>query len=643
MQLELRRITLVVCAIILSSSLVFGQTYTIGANSGSNATNGYPCPLQDYYKTQRAQYLYQASELAAAGMGAGDITELTWTVTAPYIITDLDGGVIEGYTIKISTTGLSSLTTTGWETVATTVWGPTNYIPVNGANTFTFAAPFNWDGASNIIIEVCGGLSTGNWEENAQVIYTTGLGFNGSRTYRSDSEPSVCTYSGTTFSGTATTRPQVILTASAAVSCAGMPTVGAASSTMESVCATDIFSVSVDPIFEGGITYQWESSSDGITWGTIAGATSAAYSTTQASATWYHCVVTCTATGDVATSGDVYVGQNAPIECYCTPTYTTGTGLGDYMENVTLEAINNTSGASLAPYYTYYAGMAADLVLEGTYTVYATVGTYTNNDIAAWIDYNQDGSFDEVTEKLGQVDGLGAGITGSISFTVPATALTGATRMRVREADQTLTIEACETLTYGETEDYDINISAVDVCDVTTGLWADGITATTAELHWDAAAGATNYHVTVANTATQTIVVKIQAAGTSATVTGLAAGTDYGFQVRTFCVDMGVTAAMSAKYYFSTPARFGEAEKSVILFPNPNTGQFTLALNGYENDNVELNISNSTGQIVYTSSINVTGANHTELIDLDHVAPGMYQVSLTGNTSATDYSIVITE
>ena len=182
------------------------------------------------------------------------------------------------------------------------------------------------------------------------------------------------------------------------------------------------------------------------------------------------------------------------------------------------------------------------------------------------------------------------------------------------------------------------------VCDVTTGLWADGITATGATLHWDAAAGATDYYVSVGNVSAGTLVSKIPVTGaTSTTITGLAAGTDYGFQVRTFCVDMGVTAAMSDKYYFSTPARFGSASTSVNLYPNPSNGQFTLALNGYENTSVELSITNSIGQVVYASSIAVTGTNHTESIDLDHVAPGMYQVSLTGNASATDYSIVITE
>jgi len=58
-------------------------TVIVGVDDGTpNTTTGYPSPLQDYYKTGRAQYLYLASELSAAGLVAGPITELGWVVTS---------------------------------------------------------------------------------------------------------------------------------------------------------------------------------------------------------------------------------------------------------------------------------------------------------------------------------------------------------------------------------------------------------------------------------------------------------------------------------------------------------------------------------------------------------------------------------
>ena len=73
-----------------------------------------------------------------------------------------------------------------------------------------------------------------------------------------------------------------------------------------------------------------------------------------------------------------------------------------------------------------------------------------------WIDYNQDGSFDDdevvASGSSSSADNL------SVEVTIPSTAATGTTRMRVSmkyDAEQT----ACETFSYGEVEDYAVTIS----------------------------------------------------------------------------------------------------------------------------------------------------------------------------------------
>ena len=181
-------------------------------------------------------------------------------------------------------------------------------------------------------------------------------------------------------------------------------------------------------------------------------------------------------------------------------------------------------------------------------------------------------------------------------------------------------------------------------CPAPTDLMADGITGTTADLSWAASDNSGGYHLSV-YTLDEVLVLKKKVLGgaTSWTVTGLTPGTDYGFHVRSICTGLGTKSPISYHYYFSTPARLGDENTSVSLYPNPSNGQFTLSLNGYENNNVEMNIYNSTGQIVYASSINVTSADHTEMINLGTIAPGMYQVSVTGNSNTTNYSIVISE
>jgi len=147
---------------------------------------------------------------------------------------------------------------------------------------------------------------------------------------------------------------------------------------------------------------------------------------------------------------------------YCTPTYTTGTSAGDYITLVQLGTINNATGASSSPYYTYYSNLSTDLLPGSNHTITLSPGTYSSgNNISVWIDYNQNGTF-ETTEKLGNVNIGPTPATGTINFTVPASATIGVTRMRVREVWNNSNFDPCSSYSYGETEDYNINIVSSD-------------------------------------------------------------------------------------------------------------------------------------------------------------------------------------
>jgi hypothetical protein len=160
-----------------------------------------------------------------------------------------------------------------------------------------------------------------------------------------------------------------------------------------------------------------------------------------------------------ATPSTVCTGSNSQLNVglasatYCSTSYTSGTGFGDYCTLVSVAGttLNSVSGASASPYYTLFpaSGSTTATFAVGTpYVLTLSAGTFSQNDFAVWIDYNNDGIFTDATEKLGQVNDIGAApATATISFTVPATATNGALRMRVREADQvsTSTLPACGT------------------------------------------------------------------------------------------------------------------------------------------------------------------------------------------------------
>ena len=143
----------------------------------------------------------------------------------------------------------------------------------------------------------------------------------------------------------------------------------------------------------------------------------------------------------------------------------------EYIANVTLNTIDNSSECS-AGGYGNYVSTSTTLATGGTYTVtiLPAIGTnigsvYTDDEIAVWIDYNGDSDFADAGERVAYVL-VAEGWSNEFTFTVPNTATSGAVAMRARisySADGA--IDPCGESSYGEVEDYTINLTGG-----TTGL-----------------------------------------------------------------------------------------------------------------------------------------------------------------------------
>ncbi len=241
--------------------------------------------------------------------------------------------------------------------------------------------------------------------------------------------------------------------------CTGIPSVGVLNGPA-TACSGQNFTLGVATPLTGYV-YQWQRvTSAG--WVNIPGATGSTYTGSQTAATTYRCRVTCSLPGGyLGISAPKTVGMSAGTECYCTPN-AGGNTAGDYIEAVVLGGINNTSGVNATDYtlYTPTPGFTTTLASGGEYTASLTVGSWTSaNNIAAWIDYNRNGIF-ESSEKIGQQNSLGSFGTATINFIVPANALLGTTRLRVREVYSNTTFDACSSTGGGETEDYTVTLVA---------------------------------------------------------------------------------------------------------------------------------------------------------------------------------------
>lgn len=123
--------------------------FTVGSGSRQTSSSIRGTPFKGSYEDARLQYLYKASELNALGITGGTITQIAFNVAAkrsgnmPY----------NNFTIKLGCTPVGFLS--GYESGLSTVFGPAAYTTIAGWNTFSLTSPYDWDGISNLIVQVC--------------------------------------------------------------------------------------------------------------------------------------------------------------------------------------------------------------------------------------------------------------------------------------------------------------------------------------------------------------------------------------------------------------------------------------------------------------------------------------------------------
>ncbi|MBF9221975.1 GEVED domain-containing protein [Hymenobacter ruricola] len=132
----------------------------------------------------------------------------------------------------------------------------------------------------------------------------------------------------------------------------------------------------------------------------------------------------------------------------------------EYLDLVQLGSINRASGADGG----YYNGTAlsTSVAAGSTQTIsfstgFATSSTYTEY-VKVYADWNQNGVFTDAGELLVSAAGSTSAATRTGSFAVPATAISGNTRLRVTLSDNSGTT-SCGSYSYGETEDYTLVVT----------------------------------------------------------------------------------------------------------------------------------------------------------------------------------------
>jgi hypothetical protein len=249
-----------------------------------------------------------------------------------------------------------------------------------------------------------------------------------------------------------------------------------------------------------------------------------------------------------------------------TITFTTGTCLNycdagaticdEYIANVQMGNINNATDCT-AGGYNDYTSISADVYVGTPSPITISNGpdTYTGDQCGIWVDWNHDGDFNDANETIAVTGTPGEGPYTAL-INAPVDAFIGTTTMRVRIMF-TGTLSACGTTTYGEVEDYSINVFGPLACPFPNNILASETTTTSSILTWDEVTSALEYQIryrtaseptTVATWSTPLVVA---APLTFSFLENLTTCEDYILQIGSVC-ELGTEATFSSNILFGT-------------------------------------------------------------------------------------------
>lgn len=194
------------CGLSTTGGCVSPSQITMGTGTQVNTTTSYPAIYGNWYRNTRHQILYRAAELLAAGIQPGKISSIAWNVT------QINGTTsYPDFTIKMKCTTVTDLNSSNFDQVGLTqvYYAPSVNI-TTGWNTYTFPTAYEWDGVSNILIDVCNS-QTPSYTNNSASPYSI-TPFVSVRWYNSDGTVACPIATGNAYAPNNTYRPNIRFT-----------------------------------------------------------------------------------------------------------------------------------------------------------------------------------------------------------------------------------------------------------------------------------------------------------------------------------------------------------------------------------------------------------------------------------------------
>lgn len=308
----------------------------------------------------------------------------------------------------------------------------------------------------------------------------------------------------------------------------------------------------------------------------------------------------------------------------------TSTTCDEFISNVTLSTINNTTVCTNYGNYTSQSttlNRGAQYSVTVTPSVGATANTaYTNDEIAVWIDWNNDNDFVDAGEQVGYVL-VAAGWSPVFTFTVPMTATLGTLKMRARISySPDGAINPCGTSSFGEVEDYSVLIQNAPASTLTLSCGGNQTIV--------ASTGGTTMPNMVAFATASTTCSSTVVTGSQSPAIGSALVSGANVVTITAVDQCGNTQTCQVTVTYQNDLGIGEAEmfNAVMVYPNPFSSSLMVDLTSIGNENVDIEIYDLAGKLLMTGD---NKENAVVSFNMSNLSQGMYQVKMITNSAQT--------
>ncbi len=163
-------------------------------------------------------------------------------------------------------------------------------------------------------------------------------------------------------------------------------------------------------------------------------------------------------------------------------------------------------------------------------------------------------------------------------------------------------------------------------------------------LEWTAIAGVSSYEIWIDKDENfSNPQKKIESGSSSQCQSQLEKNTDYFWKVRgIFALD---TSDWSPVWKFTTagPDAINEIldPSSLSVFPNPSAGQFTVQLNSLVNDNIQMNVTDLSGKVVFSREYKIAVGVNKLYVDINKLASGVYNVNIIKNKNSLSRKLLV--